>query len=77
MIGHTMSASGALAAVAAVQTLNTGILPPTINYTTPDPECALDVNPGGAARLDPALILVDALGFGGHNAALILKRWEK
>ncbi len=76
MIGHALSASGALAAIAAVRTLETGILPPTINYTTPDPECALDVNPGKAAKIDPAMVLIDALGFGGHNAALIFKRWE-
>ena len=77
MIGHALSASAALAAVAAVRTLETGILPPTINYETPDPECALDVNPGGAARVDAGTVLVDALGFGGHNAALIFKRWEE
>lgn len=77
MIGHTMSASGALAAAAAVRTLTTGIVPPTINFRNPDPECAgLDVNPGGAAKIDPRFVLVNALGFGGHNAALILKKWE-
>ncbi|MBQ9502228.1 MAG: beta-ketoacyl-ACP synthase II [Lentisphaeria bacterium] len=77
MIGHALSASGALAAVAAAQTLNTGILPPTINYSTFDPECPLDVNSSGACRVDTEAVLIDALGFGGHNAALILKRWEE
>ena len=77
MIGHALSASGALAAVAAVRTLRTGVVPPTANYRNPDPECAdLDVNPGGAARTDPRFVLIDNLGFGGHNAALILKKWE-
>ena len=77
MIGHALSASGALAAAAAVQTLRTGILPPTINCRNLDPECAgLDVNPGGAAQIDPRFVLIDALGFGGHNTALILKKWE-
>ena len=76
MIGHALSASGALAAIGATQTLRTGILPPTINFTTPDPECDLDVNPGGAARIAPRFVLMNNLGFGGHNAALILKKWE-
>jgi 3-oxoacyl-[acyl-carrier-protein] synthase II len=77
MIGHAMSASGALALAAAVRTLTTGIVPPTINFRHPDPECGdLDVNPGGAAKTDPRFVLVDALGFGGHNTALILKKWE-
>lgn len=77
MIGHALSASGALAALAAVRTLRTGILPPTVNYRTPDPECPLDVNPGGATEIDARYVLVNSLGFGGHNAALILKRWEE
>jgi len=77
MIGHALSASGALAAAAAVRTLQTGILPPTINCRELDPECeGLDVNPGGAARIDPRFVLIDTLGFGGHNTALILKKWE-
>ena len=77
MIGHALAAAGALALAAAVRTLQSGILPPTINYRTPDPECGgLDVNPGGAAKIDPRLVLADSLGFGGHNAALILKKWE-
>ncbi len=78
MIGHALSASGALAAAAAVRTLQTGILPPTINCPHLDPECGeLDVNSGGAAKIDPRFVLIDALGFGGHNAALILKKWKE
>lgn len=77
MIGHALSASGALAAAAAVRTLRTGVLPPTINCRNLDPECGdLDVNPGGAAQIDPRFVLIDTLGFGGHNTALILKKWE-
>jgi 3-oxoacyl-(acyl-carrier-protein) synthase len=77
MIGHAMSAAGALAALAAVRTLETGILPPTINCPHPDTECGkLNVNSGGATRIDPRYVLVDTLGFGGHNAALVLKKWE-
>lgn len=77
MIGHALSAAGALAAAAAVRTLQCGIVPPTINCRNLDPECGnLDVNPDGAARTDPRYVLIDTLGFGGHNAALILKKWE-
>jgi len=76
MIGHALSASGAMAAAAAVRTLRTGIVPPTINYGTPDPECELDVTPNRAGHTDSAYLLVNSLGFGGHNAALLLKRWE-
>ena len=77
MIGHALSASGPLAAVAAVRTLQQGIVPPTLNYENPDPECALDIVAGSALRADPEYVMVNALGFGGHNAALLLKRWEK
>ena len=77
MIGHAMSAAGAFAALAAVRTLQSGILPPTVNCRDLDPECGdLDVNPNGAAQIDPRFVLVDTLGFGGHNAALVLKKWE-
>ena len=76
MIGHALSASGALAAAAAVQTLKTGIIPPTINYETPDPECPLDVTPNHAVEMPVEAVLTNSLGFGGHNAALIFRRWK-
>ena len=75
MIGHALSASAALGAAAAVKTLLTGFLPPTINCTEQDPECPLNLTNQGAVRTDTGAVLVDSLGFGGHNAALILKRW--
>ena len=77
MIGHPLAASGALSAAAAVQTLRTGIVPPTINYETPDPECDLDVTPNRAARTDTGFVLVNSMGFGGHNAALLFQKWEE
>lgn len=77
MIGHALSASAALGAAAAVKTLLTGFLPPTINCTDQDPECPLNLTNQGAVRTDTGAVLVDSLGFGGHNAALILKRWGK
>ncbi len=74
MIGHTLGASGALAAAAAVQTLRTGVVPPTINYETPDPECDLDVTPNQAVQIDTEAVMINSLGFGGHNAALLFRR---
>ena len=77
MIGHALGASAALAAAAAVQTLSTGLIPPTINCTDPDPACPLNLTTEGPVRTETGAVLIDALGFGGHNAALILKKWEK
>ena len=76
MIGHALSASGALSAIAAVEVLRTGTVPPTINFRTPDPECVLDVTPNTAARIDTEYVLTNNLGFGGHNAALLFRKWE-
>ena len=77
MIGHAFAAAGAFAAIAAVRSLESGLVPPTLNYENPDPECDLDVVAGQALRVDPEYVMVNALGFGGHNAALLLKKWEK
>jgi len=74
MIGHALGASGVLSSAAAVQTLRTGIVPPTINYETPDPECDLDVTPNQAAQIDTEAVMINSLGFGGHNAALLFRR---
>ena len=76
MMGHPLAASGALAATAAVGTLRTGIVPPTINYETPDPECPLDVTANHAAETKTEAVMTNSLGFGGHNAVLILQRWK-
>ena len=76
MIGHSIGASGAIAAAASVMTLRTGIVPPTINYETPDPECPLDVTPNRAAEIKTEAVMTSSLGFGGHNAVLILQRWK-
>lgn len=77
MIGHALGAAGALAAVACVKTAETGLVPPTINYTTPDPECDLDITPNIPRQADPEFILSNSLGFGGHNAALIFKKYTE
>jgi 3-oxoacyl-[acyl-carrier-protein] synthase II len=72
MIGHTMGAAGAISAVAAVKGLYHGLVPPTINYETPDPECDLDYNPIEARPLAHRTSMINAFGFGGHNVVLLL-----
>jgi len=74
MTGHLLGGAAALEAVACVRALETGMLPPTINYETPDPACDLDYVPNVARRADPQIALSNSFGFGGHNASLILRR---
>ena len=76
-LGHMLGASGAVSAVAAVKATQTGIIPPTINYTTADPECDLDFVPNTARNTDVSCVLVNAFGFGGQNACLAVKRWRR
>jgi 3-oxoacyl-[acyl-carrier-protein] synthase II len=75
MTGHLMGAAGAVEAIACVKALETGIVHPTINYETPDPECDLDYVPNRARQVDPRTALSNSFGFGGHNATLIFRRW--
>ncbi len=77
MIGHLMGGAGAVEAIACVKSLETGWLHPTINYETPDPECDLDYVPNRARLTHPRTILSNSFGFGGHNATLILRKWEE
>src|SRR5919199_2024210 len=76
MTGHLIGASGAVEAIICIKAILEGCLPPTINYENPDPECDLDYVPNVArpARVDAALS--NSLGFGGHNTALIISRFE-
>ncbi|MCL6637294.1 MAG: beta-ketoacyl-[acyl-carrier-protein] synthase II, partial [Alicyclobacillus sp.] len=75
MTGHLLGAAGGVEAVATVKTLEEGVLPPTINYETPDPQCDLDYVPNVARRADVRCALSNSLGFGGHNAVIALKRY--
>lgn len=74
MIGHTLIAAGAVEAVASLLALQTGVLPPTINYDDPDPELPLDVVPNAARAADVRHILSNSFGFGGQNVCLVLSR---
>lgn len=75
-VGHMLGAAGALAAVTAVQALAAGVIPPTINYAAPDPDCDLDYVPNRARPADVRAVMVNAFGFGGQNAALVFRRWQ-
>ena len=72
--GHLLGAAGAIEAVACIQVLRTGLLPPTANYEEPDPECDLDYIPNQARPADVGYVMSNSFGFGGHNATLILAR---
>jgi 3-oxoacyl-[acyl-carrier-protein] synthase II len=76
MTGHTITAAGALEAIATVCTLRDGVLPPTINLTEPDPECDLDYVPGVARRRPVRVALSNSFGFGGQNCALVVEAYE-
>jgi 3-oxoacyl-[acyl-carrier-protein] synthase II len=76
MTGHLLGAAGAVEAMVTALALRDGILPPTIGYHTPDPECDLDYVPNKARKVDAKVGLRNSLGFGGHNATLCLRRYE-
>ncbi|OFW80303.1 MAG: beta-ketoacyl-[acyl-carrier-protein] synthase II [Alicyclobacillus sp. RIFOXYA1_FULL_53_8] len=75
MTGHLLGAAGGVEAVATVRTLEEGMLPPTINYEHPDPECDLDYVPNVARAADVTIAMSNSFGFGGHNASIILKKY--
>lgn len=76
MLGHMLGAAGAVELIAAVMACYHDIVPPTINYTTPDPECDLDYVPNQARSMPVRVAISDSLGFGGHNAVLLIKKLE-
>jgi beta-ketoacyl-acyl-carrier-protein synthase II len=77
MTGHLLGASGALEALFCVKVLQDCVLPPTINYETPDPECDLDYVPNQSRPAKVQNIMSNSFGFGGHNATIILSRYEE
>ena len=76
MTGHLLGAAGAVEAVLCAQVLRDGMVPPTINYRETDPACDLDYVTEGARRMPVRYALSNSLGFGGHNACLLFKKWE-
>jgi len=76
MTGHLMGAGGGIEAIATIQAMKTGIVPPTINQEHPDPDCDLDYVPNEAREHEVAVGISNSFGFGGHNATVVFKRWE-
>ena len=74
MTGHLLGAAGAVEAIASIRAIREGVLPPTINYETPDPECDLDYVPNEARQATVDHVMSNSFGFGGHNVALIFSR---
>lgn len=74
--GHGLGAAAGFECIACIKAIETGIVPPTINYETPDPECDLNYTPNKAVKREIKTALNTNLGFGGHNAAIIFKKYE-
>ena len=72
--GHCLAASGALEAAFSILAIRDGMLPPTINYDTPDPDCDLDYVPNEARAADVRVTVSNSFGFGGHNASMVFRR---
>jgi 3-oxoacyl-[acyl-carrier-protein] synthase II len=77
MTGHMMGAAGAFEGFACIKAVQTGCLPPTINYRHPDPELTLDYVPNQARQTDARVALSNSMGLGGHNSTVIVRRWEE
>ena len=76
MTGHLLGASGGIEAIAGLKVLEEQIVPPTINYNSPDPECDLDYVPNTAQKEKVDFVLSNTFGFGGHNAVIALRKWR-
>ncbi len=77
MVGHLLGAAGALEGAVCIQAIRYGIVPPTINYTTPDPECDLDYVPNHAREVKVSAALTNSFGFGGHNSVLVFQEFTE
>jgi 3-oxoacyl-[acyl-carrier-protein] synthase II len=74
--GHMLGAAGAVELIASLLAIQNNMVPPTINLKTPDPECDLDYVSDGPRAKEIRVALSDSLGFGGHNAALVIRKFE-
>ncbi|MNH32857.1 3-oxoacyl-[acyl-carrier-protein] synthase 2 [compost metagenome] len=77
MTGHLFGAAGGIEAIITLKSIMDGIIPPTINYEKPDPECDLNYVPNEALHQSIHLALSNGFGFGGHNAVLAFKKYEE
>lgn len=77
MTGHLLGAAGAIEAIITARALQDGFIPATINYRTPDPECDMDIVPNEGRKAELRYAMSNSLGFGGHNASLVLKKYEE
>ena len=77
MTGHMLGAAGAVEAIASILALKNGIIPPTINLDTPDPECDLDYTPNKAVKSELTIAISDSLGFGGHNGCVAFRKFTE
>ncbi len=75
MIGHLLGAAGGVEAIATIKTIEEGVLPPTINYETQDPDCDLDYVPNVSRKADVPVAMSNSFGFGGHNASIVFRRY--
>jgi 3-oxoacyl-[acyl-carrier-protein] synthase II len=76
MTGHLLGAAGAVEFIASTLAIHEGIIPPTINYENPDPDCDIDCTPNKARKAEINAAITNAFGFGGHNAILAVKRYN-
>jgi 3-oxoacyl-[acyl-carrier-protein] synthase II len=77
MFGHMITAGGAVESIGAILTINNGIIPPTIHYETPDPDCDLDYVPNVAREKEVNICLKDSFGLGGQNCCIVLKKFKE
>lgn len=76
MTGHLLGAAGAVEALATVEAIRSSVIPPTINLQNPDPDCDLDYTANVCRERDVRVAISNSMGFGGHNACLVFRRWE-
>jgi len=75
-LGHSLGASGGIEAVISCKTIQESLIAPTINYSTPDPECDLDYTPNQAAKCEVNVAMSNSFGFGGHNACIVFRKYS-
>jgi len=77
MVGHLLGAAGVVEGVICIKALQEGFIPPTIGYSVPDPDCDLDYVPNVGRKADLKYAMSNSLGFGGHNAVILMKKWSE